>query len=286
MSRVFAIGLILVTCVILIGCENSTEVLPIEYTIEELLPTMDTFDVSLTSGILRSDLIDEEYYAGIFNNEFYINDIQYTYLRYLSPNDEYLLHLNMIAILIEENFDVIYKIFDKPEDIGNIVVNAELGILSILPKDTSNLNTGNTVILNLTDSDLVIGRMEYSGFDFQRATGFDFRNIFVSQFNIEYSEESIEIFADHLWFVYDWLTDEISFIDIVIETNNNETKCYFMNINSNESRSMIGELSWQVNFTSPEIPIILRPINLESEDIIIEYNTDYDVEDVSILFYK
>jgi hypothetical protein len=280
----------------LFGCENifNDEIVTLEYSLEELIPTMEGEEISVDEGLLHSDLIDNEFYVGVYTNEFQEQGTTYTYKRYISPRREFLIHLNDVSELIYENFDLISDIFEDPNDIGHIVINNDLGILSILPKDTSSLTTKNSVVLSLPE-EYIIFDDEYDTWhdeftvNYENATGFNFRDIIISQFNIEYSAESMDTLEFYSWIVFTWLENEFTFIDVVIEKTSESENTRYLYIDSDASRLLIGHQGSKGNFTSNEIPLIIERVygdKVYPTDYLLKTNTDKTDNSISVIFYQ
>lgn len=239
----------------------------VEYNLDELLPPDFYVDINIIEGVYRNDLLAEGYLLGETHYEETIDSIDYEYVRYISMNDDFIQHIADLSKLVESNFSDIEDAFKKAEDIGYIVLNTELGILSILPYDLTKLTNRNSVIININefleeDDFYELASYKYLG-------GFNLRNMFVSQFNIEYSANSIKQFRNYLSGTNGFLSNNIAYFDILV-TNNIEQHTSYIYLY--DDYPMLGNMSQQLPIE--QIPIKFTYTNFDKDDILVKSDKD------------
>lgn len=294
MNKLF---LMLILLVVLVGCENGE--IALDYVADDLIIEMESISLTTDEGLLYSDLEDDEYYVGVYTNVVLKDEVEVTYKRYISSYDTFLVHIEDVSRLIGDNIKTIKEVFEDPEDIGYIVINSELGLLSVLPKDTASLTNKNSVILDLPEKYKIWEEVcEYCEDEviitYEDASGFNFRDIIVAQLNLEYSDESMYRFSNYSWNGFTWLRGEFAFLDIMIEEENESTKTTFVwkeNI-LDYSRGIIGHEGQFGNFSILEIPLILYAVRNEEnirfiEDYVLSTNTyEFPNASCTITFHK
>ena len=287
----------LLLLIVLVGCEvGETE---LDYVSDDLLIEMESTNLSTDEGLLYSELVSDEFYVGIYTNVVQTEETEITYKRYISSYDTFLVHLEDVSRLLGDNIETLKKVFRDPEDIGYIVINSELGVLSVLPKDTTMLTNRNSVILDLPEEYKIWEEVcEYCedevSITYKDATGFNFRDIIVAQLNLEYSDESMYRFSSYSWHGFTWTRGEFAFLDIMIEEDNESSRTTFVWKEDilDYSRGIIGHEGQFGNFSIPEIPLILYAVRNEENllyinDYVLSTNIyEFPNASCTVTFYK
>lgn len=163
------------------GCSKK-----LDYVKEDFLPDESEKTLFPEEGITLKEI--EESISDVIvittNSEYYQKE-NISFKRFVFKDLYVLQLLNGITKSIEDNLSLIQEVFQDPEDIAHIYMNEELGSIVMLPKGDVALTNKNTVFIEFsigTDLLMELGSTLYS---------IDFRDIIVSQLNIDYSESSL-----------------------------------------------------------------------------------------------
>ncbi len=226
MKKVILLGQCIMTMFLLFGCRDVV----LEQSLDELVPINESTEFDSEDGILRSSIISDYAYGVYQTNEFEVNDITKIYKRMFFPNHEVLQKFGFILEAISNHFEEINHTFEDPDLISYVVYNKDTNILALLPDDHILYTESNTILIDIND---FITSKNDEGFSmsvdmFDILSSIDFRDICVAQLNAENSARSIDYLSHYLTGTNGWIDDEIIYIDIMIEYNQDDMHTTFV----------------------------------------------------------
>lgn len=200
---------------------------PINYKNDQLLVEPTYTSISVKDGISFNDLNEQKYDYGVYESNIINEDgKEFVYKRLFFVSKLSLGQMMLFSTNLIDYYEEIIENFEDINDIEYIIYNKDLNIISILPKETEDFMSNNSVIIDVQkfvdayndehNTDLDLSR-------FNHFHGINFRDLFVSQLNSQNDEKSFEVLQSVFFYVSINYTNDINirYIDIKIDVKNN-----------------------------------------------------------------